>query len=81
MHPHPPGRRVEFDPLEGVGVVAAVVDTAGGQLQASAVRIWGDYMKRLTLVQMTAQQQVPIEVQGLLGRAGVEFGQVVPCGQ
>ena len=30
VHPHPPGRRVEFDPLEGVGVVAAVVDTAGG---------------------------------------------------
>jgi len=35
-------------------------------------------MKGFTRVKMTAQQQVPIEMQRLLGRAGVEFGQVVP---
>ena len=78
LHPHPPGLRPEFDPLEGIGVPAAVVDAAGGQFQTGAGRVRRADQGRLALVQVPAQHEIPVQVDQLARLVGVELGQVVP---
>lgn len=68
---------MEFDPLEGIRVLAVFVNAAGGQFQAGAGCVWWNDSFGQRLVQMTAQQQVAVLVDCRAGFANVEFGEVV----
>jgi hypothetical protein len=70
--------RRQLDPLEGVRVLAVLVDAAGGQLQAGAPRVRRDYALRAGLVEVAAEQQITFLVDQVTGIVALKFGEVVP---
>ena len=78
VHPDPLLGGPELDPLESIGILAALVDAACRQLQAGAVGIGWQVTGGLGLVQVTAEHQVAVQVRRLPRLGPVELGQVGP---